>query len=301
VRALGIEEIVDLESYSRLRREYRRRVIEYKRSRRLAVGERVSLLFEDRETLRFQVQEMLFVERISDPEKVQHELDVYNELVPGEGELSATLFIEIGESTRIRAELDRLVGLDEHLLLVVGAGDESAIRAAFDPRQRESDRISAVQYVRFTLSREAVARFCDPALRAVVRVDHPAYTEEAEIPADVRASLVATLTREPECLLPGATGLAPSRDVVELETTRVRVLRAGGSPDHWIVEPVERCSLLAADRELLVELTLALQTAVARLAERHGGVRIEAVEAAAGAPLRWRLSARAPARSASST
>jgi hypothetical protein len=293
LRPLGADEIVDLETYARVRREYRRHVIEYKRSRRLAVGERVSLLFEDRETLRFQVQEMLFVERIADPEKVQHELDVYNELVPGDDELSATLFIEIGESSRIRAELDRLVGLDEHLLLVAGEGDGSAIRADFDPRQRESDRISAVQYVRFALSGEAVARFCDPAVRASVRVDHPAYIEEATIPADVRASLIATLTREPECLLPGGNAAAPARDVVEFETPRVRVLRAAGAADHWIVEPVEPSSLLAADRELLVELSLALQAAVARLAERHGGVRIEAVEVAAGAPLRWRLTARA--------
>jgi len=289
LRPLVAGEIVGLESYARVRREYRQRVIEYKRSRRLAVGERVSLLFEDRETLRFQVQEMLFVERITDSEKVQHELDVYNELIPGEGELSATLFIEIGEASRIRAELDRLIGLDEHLLLVVGEGDASVTRADFDPRQREADRISAVQYVRFALSREAAARLCDPAVRAAVHVDHPAYAEQAPIPPDVRASLIATLTREPECLLPGGSAAAPARDVVELATARVRVLRAAGSADHWIVEPVEPCSLLAADRELLVELTLALQTAVARLAERHGGVRIEAVRVAAGAPLRWHL------------
>ncbi len=298
MRPLGIGEIVGLESYTRVRREYRQRVIEYKRSRRLAVGERVSLLFEDRETIRFQVQEMLFVERIVDSEKVQHELDVYNELIPGQDELSATLFIEVGEASRIRAELDQLIGLDEHLLLVLGEGDASAIRADFDPRQREGDRISAVQYVRFALSSEAVGRLCDPTVRASVRVDHPAYAEEAPIPPDVRASLIATLTREPECLLPGGSAEAPARDVVELATARVRVLRAAGSSDHWIVEPVEPCSLLATDREILVELTLALQTAAARLAERHGGVRIEAVKVAAGAPLRWHLiaSVRAPAR-----
>jgi hypothetical protein len=292
VRPIGAGELVDLESYAELRREYRRRVIEYKRSRRLAVGERVSLLFEDRETLRFQIQEMLFVERISDPEKVQHELDVYNELVPGEGELSATLFVEVSELASIRAELDRLVGIDEHVLLALGEGDGAGeTRARFDPRQREADRISAVQYLRFPLAPEAARRFADPFVPARIRIDHPAYAHEVPIPPEVRASLAVTLAGEPASLLPPGRAPRPARSEVELETARVRVLRAGGSPEQWIVEPVEPCSLLAADRELLAELGLALQAAASRLAERHGAVRIEAPKVAAGVPLRWRVTA----------
>jgi hypothetical protein len=285
-------ELVDLESYARLRRDYRERVIEYKRRRRLSVGERVSLLFEDRETLRFQIQEMLFVERISDPEKVERELGIYNELVPGEGELSATLFIEVSELSRIKAELDRLVGIDEHVWLVLGEGGGACeVRASFDPRQREAHRISAVQYLRFALPPEAAARLADRAARARIRIDHPAYAREAEIPPEVRASLVATLGGEPASLLAAGAAPAPERDPLELETARVRVRRATGSADEWLVEPVEPCSLLAADRELLAELGLALQAAASRLAERHGAVRIEAPRVAAGLPLRWLLTA----------
>ena len=292
MKPLAAAEILALESYARLRADYRRRVIEYKRGRRLAVGDRVSLLFEDRETLRFQVQEMLLVERISDPEKIQHELDVYNELVPGDAELSATLFIEVGDSGQIRAELDRLIGIDEHLLLLLGDGASAqAIRAGFDPRQLESDRISAVQYVRFALPAEAVARFCDPGVRARIRVDHPAYEQEVDLPPAVRASLVATLTREPESLLPGPAAPARAPDELEFETPRVRVLRAGGSPDHWIVEPHPPCSLLSAEPELLAELALALQRAVARLADRRGAVRVESAKLASDLPLRWHLTA----------
>jgi hypothetical protein len=292
VRPLDAAEIVALEAYAHLRPEYRRRVIEYKRGRRVAVGERVSLLFEDRETLRFQVQEMLLVERISDAEKVQHELDVYNQLVPGESELSATLFIEVDDPAQIRAELDRLIGIDEHLLLLVGEGASTqTIRASFDPRQMDSDRISAVQYVRFALPAAALAGFCDPALRARIRVDHPAYEQEVDLPPAARASLVATLTREPETLLPSASAPSPARDEIEFETSRVRVLRAGGSPDRWIVEPHPPCSLLTAEPELLAELAQALQHAVARLADRHGAVRIEASKVARDLPLRWHLSA----------
>jgi hypothetical protein len=292
VRPVDASELVDLETYARLRPEYRRRVIEYKRSRRIAVGERVSLLFEDRETLRFQVQEMLLVERIADPEKIRHELDIYNELVPGEGELSATLFIEVGDLGQIRAELDRLVGIDEHLLLVLGDGaSTSTIRAGFDPRQMESDRISAVQYVRFALPPEALARFCDGSVRARIRVDHPAYAHEVELPRAVRASLVATLTREPEPLLRREPTEPRAPDEIELETPRVRVLRVGGSPERWILEPFPPCSLLAAEPDLLAELAAALQQAVARLAERHGAVRIEASKVARDLPLRWHLTA----------
>jgi hypothetical protein len=292
VRRLDAAEIVDLETYAGQRAEYRRRVIEYKRSRRLSVGERVSLLFEDRETLRFQIQEMLQVERISDPEKVQHELDVYNELVPGDGELSATLFIEVDEPGRIRAELDRLIGIDEHLLLLVGDGASTReIRASFDPRQLDSDRISAVQYIRFALSAAERARFCDASVRARLRVDHPAYEQQVDLPPALRASLVATLMREPEPLLP--RGPAPPRaaDEVEFETPQVRVLRVAGSPERWIVEPRSPCSLLTAAPELLAELSQALQQAVGRLAERHGAVRIEAAKVARDLPLRWHLTA----------
>jgi hypothetical protein len=291
MRPLAAAELVDLATYSGLRREYRRRVIAYKRARRLAVGELVSLLFEDRETLRFQVLEMLFVERIADPEKVQRELDVYNELVPGENELSATLFIELGDAARIREELDRLIGIDQHLLLVLGEGSGAErIRARFDARQMEADRISAVHFVRFPLGAEAARGFADPAVRARVCVDHPAYAREAEIPPEVRASLVSTLAGEPSSLLPvapGAGALAPEEPL--FATGRVRVVRRAEAPDHWIVEPAEPCSLLAADRELLSELALALQAAAARLAERHGALQIESETVAAGHPLRWHL------------
>ena len=122
MRPLRIEEIVPLDRYGSLRDAYRQRVIAYKRSRRVALGERATLLFEDRETLRFQVQEMLWVERIREPDKVQAELDVYNELMPAAGELSATLFLEILESSEIRPTLERLVGLDRHVQLVLGEG-----------------------------------------------------------------------------------------------------------------------------------------------------------------------------------
>jgi hypothetical protein len=203
VRPLAREEIVPLPLYGPLRDAYRARVIEYKRARRVALGELVTLLFEDRETLRFQVQEMLWVERIREPEKVQAELDVYNELMPGEDELSATLFVEIPEASEIRPTLERLAGLDRHVRLVLGeGGDERELAARFDERQFESGRISAVQYLRFPLGAAERRRLGDPRVRARLRADHPHYRREEELPPAVRASLAASLAGEPGSLLP---------------------------------------------------------------------------------------------------
>ena len=202
MKPLRIDELVPLARYAPLRDAYRERVIAYKRTRRVALGERATLLFEDRETLRFQVQEMLWVERIREPAKIQAELDVYNELMPGPGELSATLFLEIVEASEIRPTLERLVGLDRHVQLVLGEGpDETPFPARFDRRQLEDQRISAVQYIRFPLGPEACRRLADSSLRARLRVDHPHYRREEEIPPAVRESLIASLAREPAALL----------------------------------------------------------------------------------------------------
>jgi hypothetical protein len=194
--------MVPLDRYAALRDAYRERVIEHKRTRRVALGELATLLFEDRETLRFQVQEMLWVERIQDPDRVQTELDVYNELMPGEAELSATLFLEITETSEIRPTLERLAGLERALWLVLGeAPAETRIAARFDARQFEAGRVSAVQYLRFPFDAPARAGFGEPRVRARLRIEHPSYRREEEIPPAVRAALIDSLAREPAPLL----------------------------------------------------------------------------------------------------
>ncbi len=127
---------------------------------------------------------------------------VYNELMPGPEELSATLFLEIVEASEIRPTLELLVGLDRHVQLVLGEGpDETLFHAHFDRRQLEEQRISAVQYLRFPLGPDAGRRLAASALRARLRVDHPHYRREEEIPPAVREALVVSLAREPAALL----------------------------------------------------------------------------------------------------
>jgi hypothetical protein len=292
VRPLELAEIADLESYAQLRDGYRRRVIAHKQGRRLPVGEQVTLVFEDRETLRFQVQEMLLVERISEPARVQHELDVYNELMPGARELSATLFIEIEEQARIRPELDRLVGIDEHVSLRLGEGAaRRRIRARFDPKQLDEERVSAVQYIRFELEPGDVARLADPSIPAAIEIDHPHYARVAPLPGPLRESLCAGLARDPEPLLVAPPAQA-APDALLFEVGALRVIARRGSPtDLLVIAPgASAPRWLAADVHFGADLEQALRQAARHVACHAGAARIEALLAEGDGALRWRVS-----------
>jgi hypothetical protein len=291
MRPLVRDEILVPDAYEAARPAFRDAIIRLKQDRRLTVGDRVTLVFENRETLRFQVQEMVRVERIHDPALVQHELDVYNELMPGEGELSATLMLEITEMGRIRRELDRLVGIDEHVSFVLGEdGDEEAIRARFDPKQMEADRIAAVQYIKFSFRPAQVARLADSDVRARVRVDHPNYRHERDLPAAMRESLLGDLRGEPAPLLDLEQAHAPEPAPAQVlrETQRVRSFRPAREPDCVVVEPVQAgLSLLTIDPELLGELLEEVRRAAREVVAESGACRI--VSDVGPAPLRWTL------------
>lgn len=195
MKRIQIEDVMDLVAYERIREEFRARIIELKRPRRISVGDRLTFVFENRDTVQFQVQEILRAERLVKEEQIQAELDIYNELIPGAHELSATLMIEIPEMARIREELDRLIGIDEHVRLDVGG---TTVHASFDPKQFEEDRISAVQYVRFPLGPELAARFADLAVPVALGVAHPNYRASAVIEGASRESLVLDLKPDAE-------------------------------------------------------------------------------------------------------
>jgi hypothetical protein len=295
VRPLTPDELLGLEEYEEARDDFRGAVIELKARRRLAVGDRVSLVFENRETLRFQVQEMLRVERIREAGDVQQELDVYNALLPRADELSATLFIEITEMVDIKRELDRLVGIDEHVALVLGEGDAAqTIPARFDPKQFEQDRISAVQYLRFPLGEAGAQSFADARVRARIRVDHPNYRHETEVPTGVRQSLVAGLQREPEPLLRATdAALAAAPETADsFSTARVRAYRPTQprAPGHVIVEPMDSVgSLLQADADLLLELLDVVKGVAGEVVARHGHCRVQTDLGADHSQLRWHV------------
>jgi hypothetical protein len=190
VNKLERADLRDLVEYEKIRSDFVAGTIELKKARRIALGPELTFVFENRDTVLFQVQEMLRAERTVEDDAIQLELDVYNELIPGEDELSATLMIEITDPERIKPTLDRLVGIDEHVVLEIG---DDQVQATFDPRQFEEERISAVQYVRFRLGPELARRFKTSNAAVKLRVDHPGYTAETVLDAASRASLAKDL------------------------------------------------------------------------------------------------------------
>lgn len=191
MRPIAREDVLDLVAYEKARDSFRARLMELKQARRVSVGDRLTFIFENRDTVLFQIQEMLRADRMVEEDDVQAEIDVYNERLPRPGELSATLMIEIPETEQVRPELDRLIGIDEHVHLDVG---DEIVHATFDPEQLEEDRISAVQYVRFTLRPGLAERFTDPSIPIILRVVHTNYVAETALDATQRASLAEDLS-----------------------------------------------------------------------------------------------------------
>jgi hypothetical protein len=180
-------EILGLAEYEAVRERFRSRVIEEKRHRRVAVGPNASAVFENRDTVMLQVQEMLRTERITRPAAVQHELDTYNELLPGRDEVSCTLMIEIGDKDERDAFLVAAAGLERHVWLV--AGTQRMAARSID-RGAEPGRTTAVHYLKFAFpARLAEALRSAAAGTATIThlelaIDHPAYTATAVLPAE---------------------------------------------------------------------------------------------------------------------
>lgn len=184
-----LDDILGFSAYEKVRQEFRHAIIEKKKSRRVAVGDKVSLVFENRDTVIFQIQEMLRAERITDLDKIREEIAVYNALLPEPGELSATMFLEIEDQTHLRDDLLQFRGIDETVALRVG---DHLIRGRFEAGRSKDDKISAVQYVRFPLTEIARQAFLS-GVRAELEIDHPNYRASALLSADQQTSLAADL------------------------------------------------------------------------------------------------------------
>jgi len=187
---VALADIVGNAAYEKVREKSRQRIIELKQRRRIAVGDKVTLVFENRDTVIFQIQEMMRAEKISDLDKIREEIEVYNELIPAPGELSATLFLEIEDQTHLRDDLLKFLGIDEAVFLKVGS---HSIHARFEEGHSKEDKISAVQYVKFPLPEPVIEAFVKGE-KAELVINHPNYQVSAAIEADTRQSLVEDLT-----------------------------------------------------------------------------------------------------------
>jgi len=184
-----LDDIMGLQAYEKVREKFRQRVIELKKKRRVPVGDKVSLVFENRETVIFQIHEMMRAERITDLDKIREEIEVYNGLIPEPGELSATLFLEIEDQSHLRDDLLRFLGVDDAVFLKIG---KRKIQARFEEGRSKDDKISAVQYVKFPLTADERAAFAGSA-EATLLVEHPNYQAQVRLEAETRESLLADL------------------------------------------------------------------------------------------------------------
>lgn len=188
------ESLLTLEAYSKARAEYRARVIAHKKHRVVALGEQVTLLFEDELTIRYQIQEMLRAERIFEEEGIQSELDAYNPLVPDGSNWKATMMIEYTDETERRIMLARLKGIEDRVWMQVHGHARVHAIADEDLERENEEKTSSVHFLRFELEPSMIA-----ALKAGAGlgagVDHPEYAFAVDaLQPEVRSSLIRDLT-----------------------------------------------------------------------------------------------------------
>jgi len=186
------DSLMSLEAYARGRDEFRAKVIAHKKNRTVHLGANVTLLFEDELTIRYQVQEMLRIERIFEDAGIQHELDSYNPLIPDGGNWKATMLIEYPEADERRRMLALLKGVERRVWVQVGGGARVFAVADEDLERENEDKTSSVHFLRFELDVEARAELRRGGTLAM-GIDHPNYDVRAEIGAATRDALAGDL------------------------------------------------------------------------------------------------------------
>jgi hypothetical protein len=192
MQKLTTDDLLSLERYHKERPRMRAEVLAHKRHRQAPIGPNVTLYFEDRVTMRYQVQEMLRAERIFESEAIAEELEAYNPLIPDGTNLKATMMIEYPDIAERRAALERLKGIEDHVYVEVGSLGRVLAHADEDLDRSDETKTSAVHFLRFEL---------DPAMRAALKagaalklgIDHEHYRHELVATAEIAKSLAADL------------------------------------------------------------------------------------------------------------
>ena len=191
MRKLSIDDIADMRAYERERDDLRRRIISLRKRRRVALGDLMSIAFENTETMRWQVQEMARVERMLRDEQIAHEVETYNRLIPDPGELSGTLFLELTDEAALREWLANLVGVQHAVLFDLG--DHGQVRGVPQDEERltREETSAAVHFLRFRFTPDQVSAFRSSPVS--IGVDHPAYECRAVLSSEQHAELLSDL------------------------------------------------------------------------------------------------------------
>ena len=186
------QDLFSLEEYARIRNDFRAKVMAHKKNRRVAIGDHAALYFEDALTMQYQVQEMLRIEKIFEPDGIQEELDVYNPLIPDGQNWKATFMMEYDDVEERKVALAKLIGVERALWVQVDGFDKVHPIANEDLDRETEDKTSSVHFVRFELSAE-MATAAKQGAKIFAGIDHPAYTASVEVAQEIRDSLVADL------------------------------------------------------------------------------------------------------------
>lgn len=185
-------DLYTLEHYARIRGEFRDKVIQHKKDRRLALGEHAALYFEDRLTMQYQVQEMLRLERMFEPDMIQAELDVYNPLIPDGSNWKATFMIEYADADERREALANLVGIEQAVWMKVEGFDPVRPICNEDLERSSEDKTASVHFMRFELSAPMIAALKSGAALSA-GIDHPYFSVQVKASEAVRQSLLSDL------------------------------------------------------------------------------------------------------------
>jgi hypothetical protein len=182
MRKVAREDLLDYQSYGDQRESLRARAMRHKDQRRIHVGDHLTFLFENAETVRYQIQEMMRLERMAREADIQHELDTYNQLLGDDGELGCTLLVEIDDPELRDRKLRQWLDLPSHVFMVTDRG--RTVRAAWDPSQVGEDRLSSVQYLKFAFDGDAPV---------AIGVDHPGLAARVDLDPIQREALARDL------------------------------------------------------------------------------------------------------------
>jgi len=193
MKKLTVDDIQDFREYERGRDEFRQRIIAMKRIRRVQLGPIMTIVFENTETMRWQVQEMARAERMLSDEQIAHEVDTYNQIIPDAGELSGTLLLELTSDVALREWLPRLVGVEYHVRIVLPDGSDVRGIPSEDDESRltRPDTTAAVHFLKFPFTRAEIDMFASGPVHVVV--DHPDYDQDVVLTEEQHDALLGDL------------------------------------------------------------------------------------------------------------
>ena len=188
MKKLELESLLNIIEYEKVRDDYRKDVIQYKKNRRIALGPNVTMVFENEKTLGFQIQEIMRAERLVHDEQILEEIEVYNSIMPPKNGLSATLFIEITDEKRIKSILNDFIGLTDGENLYFELGDDN-IFATFEQGREEEDKISSVHYIQFHFDEDQKNKLADLSINLNIGINYNNYMYSVSVHDQMRSSL----------------------------------------------------------------------------------------------------------------